>query len=97
MTNVVSPEPDLTQPSINELPSAGSSRQLKRTYAVAGQQKYHKHQEKTDCRPLDLNDPSTTIPRETKWNKFSKLDRMVKPGFAGSSMQLKQTYAVAGQ
>ena len=80
MANIVSPEPVLTLPSIDQLPSTGSSRPLKRTYAVAGQQKCPKHQEKTDCHPLDLTDSSITSPRATKWTKFNKLDRMKKPG-----------------
>jgi hypothetical protein len=37
---------------------------------------------RTDCHPLDLTNPSTAIPRATKWTKFTKLDRMVKPGLS---------------
>jgi hypothetical protein len=43
---------------------------------------FSQHQEKTDCRPLDLTDSSSTIPRATKWTKFNKLDRMMKPGLS---------------
>ena len=77
--NIVSPEQVLT------MPSTGNSRPLKRTYAVAGQQQCPRHQEKADHHPLDLTDYSTTIPRETKWTKFNKLDRMRKPGFSEKS------------
>ena len=73
---MVSPEQVLTAPS------TGNSRALKRTYAVAGQQQCPKHQEKTDRNLLDLTDCSTAIPRATKWTKFSKLDRMKKPGLS---------------
>jgi hypothetical protein len=76
--NIFSPEQVLTTPR-NEQPSTGSSRPLKRTYAVAGQQQPLEHQEKTDHCPLDLTNYSTTTSR-TKWTKFSKLDRMRRPG-----------------
>lgn len=82
MANIVSPEPVLTRPNIDQPPSARDSRPLKRTYAVAGQQKCPKHQEKTDYHSLDLTDSSTAIPRATKWTKFNKLDRMRKPGLS---------------
>lgn len=68
--------------SIKQLPSTGSSRLLKQTYTVAGQQQRPKHQEKTDHHPLDLTNTCTTIPRATKWTKFSNLDRMRKPGLS---------------
>jgi hypothetical protein len=64
-----------------EPPSTGNSRPLKRTYAVASKQQCLKHQRKTDHQPSDLND-SSTIPRATKWTKFSKLDQMQKPGLS---------------
>lgn len=80
--NVVSPEQVSATPRINSPPSTGNSRPLKRTYAVAGQQQCTKHQEKTDHHPIDLTDFFTTIPRATKWTKFSKLDRMKKPGLS---------------
>ena len=54
---------------------------------MAGQQLRPKHQEKTDLHPLDLADSSTTIPRATKWTKFSKLDRMKKPGLSEAEFQ----------
>jgi hypothetical protein len=82
VADIVSLEPVLTQPGINQPPSTESSRPLKRTYAVAGQQNCSKHQEKTDCGPLDLTDSFTTIPRATKWTKFNNLDRMKKPGLS---------------
>jgi hypothetical protein len=80
--NVVSPEQILATPSVKQAPSMRNSRTLKRTYAVAGQQHCPKHQEKTDHHPLDLTDSSTTVPRATKWTKFSRLDRMKKPGLS---------------
>ena len=46
--NVVSPEQALATPSIKQPPIMRSSRPLKRTYTVAGQQLCPKHQEKTD-------------------------------------------------
>jgi hypothetical protein len=82
VANIVSPEAVGTEPSINQPPSVGNRRPLKRTYAMTGQQKYPKHQEKTDWLPLDLTGPSTTIPRATKWTKISKLDQMRKPGLS---------------
>ena len=42
---------------------------------------FFQHQEKTDCRPLDLTN-SSSIPRATKWTKFNKLNRMKKPGLS---------------
>ena len=81
--NNVIPEQVLIPPSIKQPPSTGNSRPLKRTYAVAGQQRpTSMYREKTDHCPLDLADSSTTIPRATKWTKFSKLDRMRKPGLS---------------
>ena len=72
--------------SIKQPPSTGNSRPLKRTYAVAGQQQPPKHWENTDHHPLDLANSSTTIPRATKWTKFSKLDRMTKPGLSEAEL-----------
>jgi hypothetical protein len=46
--NIASQEQELTTPSIKQLPKMGNSRQLKRTYAVAGQRQCPKHHEKTD-------------------------------------------------
>jgi hypothetical protein len=85
--NIVSPDQALATPSIKQPPSMRSSRPLKRTYAMTGQQLRPKHQEKTDLHPLDLADSSTTIPRATKWTKFSKLDRMKKPGLSEAEFQ----------
>ena len=85
MANIDIPEANFTSPSIDPPTSAGSSRPLKRTYAVAGQQKCSKYLEKTDCH-LDLTD-SSTIPRATKWTKFNKLDRMRKPGLSEAEFQ----------
>jgi hypothetical protein len=73
--------PDTT-PDIKKTPSTRNSRPLKRTYAVAGQQQHPRHKEKADHHPLDLADFSIAIPRATKWTKFSKLDRMKKPGLS---------------
>ena len=42
---------------------------------------YPKHQENTDHHLLDLTVYST-IPRPTKWIKFTKLDRITKPGLS---------------
>jgi hypothetical protein len=66
-------------------PSAGNSRPLKQTYAVAGQQKCPKHEEKTDCCPLDLTN-SSTIPRAMKWTRFNKLDQINKPGLSKTEL-----------
>ena len=85
MANIASLEAILTSPSIDQPTSMGSSRLLKRTYAVASQQKCSKYPEKTDCH-LDLTD-SSTIPRATKWTKFSKLDWMRKPGLSKAEFQ----------
>ena len=85
MANIASLEVILTLPSIDQPTSAGSSRPLKQTYAVAGQQNGSKYPEKTDCH-LDLTD-SSTIPRATKWTKFSKLNRMRKPGLLEAEFQ----------
>lgn len=73
---MVSPE------QVPTMSSTGNNRALKRTYAVAGQQQYPKHQENTDHHPLDLADSFVTIPRATKWTKFSKLDQMRNPGLS---------------
>ena len=85
MANIASLEVILTSPSIDQPTSAGSSRLLKRTYAVSSQQKCSKYPEKTDCH-LDLTD-SSTIPRAMKWTKFSKLDWMRKPGLSKAEFQ----------
>src|ERR1700679_92192 len=71
----------LTTPSIKQPPTR-NSRALKRTYAVAGQQQLHKLRKRLTT-ILDLAD-SSIIPRATKWTKFSKLDRMRKPGLSQS-------------
>ena len=85
MVNIASLEAILTSPSIDQPTSTGSSRLLKRTYAVASQQKCSKYPEKTDCH-LDLTD-SSTIPRAAKWTKFGKLDQMRKPGLSKAEFQ----------
>ena len=85
MANIASLEAILTLPSIDQPTSMGSSRPLKRTYAVPVQQKCSKYPEKTDCH-LDLTN-SSTIPRATKWTKFSKLDRIKKPGLSEAEFQ----------
>ena len=71
VANIVSPEPSS--------PSLAVGRWNEPTQWLVSKMSYA---EKTDCRPLDLTDSSMTIPRATKWTKFSKLDRMKKPGLS---------------